>query len=97
MANDQGRGWEPTPVHLLTLQEVAEMLRKSESQLRWMVHTGSAPPSAKIGGRRMFREKDVIEWIDAQFEDGKAEGMRRSAPKFNDWASVDEYERDDRG
>jgi len=56
------------PIKLLMLSEVAEMLRKSDSQLRWMIHTNTAPPSALIGHRRMFREKDVLEWINAQFD-----------------------------
>ena len=59
------------PIKLLMLSEVAEMLRKSDSQLRWMIHTNTAPPSALIGNRRMFREKDVLEWINAQFEKGE--------------------------
>jgi excisionase family DNA binding protein len=54
-------------IALLTLAEVAERLRKSEKQLRWMIHSGTAPKSALIGGRRMFRSADVDAWIDAQF------------------------------
>jgi len=53
---------------LLTLAETAERLRKSEAQLRWMLHNGTAPKSALIGGRRMFREADVEAYIDAAFE-----------------------------
>lgn len=56
----------------MTLPEVAEMLRKSEAQLRWMIHTGAAPDSAKIGGRRMFRESDVLAWIDSAFDAKKS-------------------------
>ncbi|MBF4549206.1 helix-turn-helix transcriptional regulator [Pseudoclavibacter sp. VKM Ac-2888] len=54
---------------LLTLSEVAEALRKSEKQLRWMIHQGTAPKSALIGGRRMFRATDVEAFIVAAFED----------------------------
>lgn len=53
---------------LLTLAETAELLRKSEAQLRWMIHAGTAPKSAKIGGRRMFRSSDIEAYIDAAFE-----------------------------
>lgn len=53
---------------LLTLAETAERLRKSEAQLRWMIHAGTAPRSAKIGGRRMFRASDVEDYINAAFE-----------------------------
>lgn len=55
---------------LLYVEEVAEMLRKTPSSLRYMVHKGDdVPRSAKIGGRRMWRESDVIAWLDAKFEE----------------------------
>jgi predicted DNA-binding transcriptional regulator AlpA len=53
---------------LLTLDEVAEMLRKSPAQLRWMKHAGTGPRCAKLGGRVMCREQDVIDWVNAAFE-----------------------------
>lgn len=56
---------------LLTLEETAELLRKSPAQLRWMIHNGTAPKSAKIGGRRMFREAEVLAWISEAFGDTK--------------------------
>ncbi|WP_349828102.1 helix-turn-helix transcriptional regulator [Brevibacterium litoralis] len=52
---------------LLYVPEVAEMIRRSEASLRYMIHTGNAPRSAKIGGRVMFRESDVLAWIEEQF------------------------------
>jgi predicted DNA-binding transcriptional regulator AlpA len=57
---------------LLTLDEVAEMLRKSPAQLRWMRHNGTGPRSARLGGRVMFREQDVVNWVNAAFEDAEA-------------------------
>lgn len=54
---------------LRTLKEAAQFLRKSEQQMRWMVHTGTAPKSAKIAGRRMFRQSDLDEFIEAAFAD----------------------------
>lgn len=54
---------------LMTLEEVAELLRKSPAQLRWMRHSGTGPRSAKICGRVMYRRADVIAWVDAQFAD----------------------------
>ena len=54
---------------LLTKKEVAPMLRKSEAGLNWMIQNGTAPKSALIGGRRYWREADVLAWIDAQFEE----------------------------
>lgn len=54
---------------LMTLTETAERLRKSPAQIRWMIHNGTAPRSALIGGRRMFRESDVADYINKAFED----------------------------
>lgn len=54
-------------VSLLTVREAAEMLRKSEAQMRWMIHTGTAPKSAMIGGRRMFRLSDIEAYIEEAF------------------------------
>ena len=59
-------------ITLLTLDETAEQLRKSPSQLRWMIHQGTAPKSALIGGRRMFRSADVEAYIEAAFSQAVA-------------------------
>lgn len=55
-------------MRLQTLDEVAAVLRKTPAQLRWMRYNGTGPRSAKIGGRIMYRELDVIDWINAAFE-----------------------------
>lgn len=55
------------PDRLLHVDEVAELLRRSPSAVRFLIHKGTAPPSALIGGRRMFRESQVLAWIDEQF------------------------------
>lgn len=52
---------------LLTLEETAELLRKTPAALRYQVHKGTAPKSAKILRRRMFRAADVEAFIEAQF------------------------------
>ncbi|WP_426986535.1 helix-turn-helix transcriptional regulator [Pseudarthrobacter sp. Y6] len=54
---------------LLTLDEVADMLRKSPAQIRWMRHNGTGPRAARLGGRVMYREQDVIDWVNAAFEE----------------------------
>lgn len=54
---------------LLTLTEAAEHLRKSPAQLRWMRHNGTGPRSAKIGGRVMYREQDITDYINQAFGD----------------------------
>lgn len=53
---------------LLTLEEVAQMLRKSPAQVRWMRHNSTGPRCAKLGGRVMYREQDVIDWVNAAFD-----------------------------
>jgi predicted DNA-binding transcriptional regulator AlpA len=54
---------------ILFIEEVAARLRRSPAQLRWMLHTGAAPKSAKIGGRRCWRESDVEKFIADAFAD----------------------------
>ena len=54
---------------LLTLDEVAGMLRKSPAQMRWLRHNSRGPRCAKIGGRVLYREADVIDWVNAAFDD----------------------------
>ena len=62
-----------TPYNLLTLEEVAALLRKTPSQMRWMIHVGKSPKYGKIGGRIMFRESDVDAYIAAAFDDPEAD------------------------
>lgn len=56
---------------LLTVAEVAVQLNRSEAALRFQIHQGTAPRSAKIAGRRMFRQSDVDAFIADAF-DGEA-------------------------
>jgi hypothetical protein len=58
---------ETKAVVLWTLSETAEVLRKTPSQLRWQIHKSTAPKSALIGGRRMFRANDVEAFIEEAF------------------------------
>jgi excisionase family DNA binding protein len=53
---------------LLTVGATAERLGRSEPALRFMIHKGTAPRSALVGGRRMFRASDVEAYIAAAFE-----------------------------
>ena len=56
------------PSVLLPREKVAERFGISLSTLgHWELH-GIAPPSARIGRRRYYREADVEAWIDAQFD-----------------------------
>ena len=46
--------------------------RCSRGHWRFWRHEGSGPKSAKLGRIVVYREADVVAWIDAQFEvDGK--------------------------
>lgn len=55
--------------HLLVKKEVAPMIRKTEASLNWMLQKGTFPRGAMIGGRMYWRESDVLDWIDRQFEE----------------------------
>ena len=52
---------------LLTVSEVAEMCRLPEATIRWFRHAGKGPASAKLGRRVVYREAEVMKWIDDQF------------------------------
>lgn len=52
---------------LLTVAQTAARLGVSVSTLRhWIAH-GIAPPSRRIGKRRMFRASDVEVWVERKF------------------------------
>lgn len=52
---------------LLTTTEVADMTRLPEATIRWFRHAGKGPRSAKLGRRVVYRESDVLQWIEDQF------------------------------
>nr|WP_281067127.1 helix-turn-helix domain-containing protein [Brachybacterium fresconis] len=52
----------------MTIPQAGELLGKTARQMEWLIYTGQAPRSAKIGGRRMFRESDIENWVNEQFE-----------------------------
>lgn len=53
---------------VLTLNDVAEMIRVPAATLRYWRYVGSGPESFKMGPRRVvYREQDVLRWIDAQY------------------------------
>lgn len=51
---------------LLNIAEVAVMTRLSEATLRWYRHRGEGPPGFRLGRRVVYREQDVVEWIEQQ-------------------------------
>lgn len=51
---------QPAAGHqLLMIEEVAELLRRPESTLRWWRHVGHGPRSFKIGRRVVYDRADV--------------------------------------
>jgi predicted DNA-binding transcriptional regulator AlpA len=61
---------------LLRLPEVADLTGIPEATLRFWRHEKTGPRSAKLGRRVVYREEDVLAWIDAQFakSDGNPAG-----------------------
>jgi excisionase family DNA binding protein len=53
---------------LLTVEEVAEMTRRTAPSVRWLIYSGQLK-SGKIGGRRLVRRDDLEEFINAGFEE----------------------------
>lgn len=51
---------------LLTLDEVADLLRTPAATLRYWRHKGTGPKSFKVGRRVIYREADVLLWVEAQ-------------------------------
>ncbi len=53
---------------LLRVPDVSALTGIPEATLRFWRHEGTGPQSAKLGRRVVYRESDVLAWIDAQFE-----------------------------
>jgi DNA-binding transcriptional MerR regulator len=51
---------------LLTTREVAEIIRLAPETLRYWRWKGIGPKSFRLGSRVVYREKDVLAWIDDQ-------------------------------
>ena len=54
---------------LLTLAEVAAVTRTPVATLRYFRHLGVGPRSFKLGRRVVYREDDVVAWIESQLAD----------------------------
>ena len=55
-----------TDDQLLTLTEVAAMLRTPVATVRYWRHLGKGPRSFKLGRHVLFRRHDVEAWIEEQ-------------------------------
>jgi predicted DNA-binding transcriptional regulator AlpA len=65
---------------LLTVAEVAAMIRVPQGTLRYWRHLGSGPRSFKMGPRRVvYREQDVLEWVAAQYAEQRDNSGRADA------------------
>lgn len=53
---------------LLRVDQVSAMTGVPENTLRYWRHVGTGPRSAKLGRRIVYREADVTDWINEQFE-----------------------------
>ncbi|WP_190263738.1 helix-turn-helix domain-containing protein [Glutamicibacter nicotianae] len=58
----------PGPYTLSLIEEAAEFLRVPVATLRYWRHQGTGPKSARIGGRVMYKQADLENWINEQFE-----------------------------
>ena len=50
----------------LTLQQLAEYLRRSTRTVQRMIQHGQAPPFIQLGRRRLFAKSSVIEWLTSR-------------------------------
>lgn len=48
----------------MTTPEVADICRASAETVRYWRHVGYGPPSFKVGRRVLYREVDVLDWLD---------------------------------
>ncbi|HSL83154.1 MAG TPA: helix-turn-helix domain-containing protein [Thermoanaerobaculia bacterium] len=68
----------PTPTRdyeypSLTHAQVAERLGISDATLFRLMRAGRAPASYRVGARRLWRERDLIAWLESECRDaGKA-------------------------
>ncbi len=51
----------------LTTKELAKLLRASEVWIKQLVKKG-AVPSYKVGGKRLFKKKEIDRWLESQKE-----------------------------
>lgn len=62
-----------TSLGLMRISDVAEFTGVPEGTLRFWRNRGKGPKSAKVGRRIMYREADVLAWVDAQFDKARGE------------------------
>jgi excisionase family DNA binding protein len=58
----------------LNIEQVAGRLGISTTTLFRMLALGAAPPSYKVGKRRLWHERDVLEWLETECRQSSGEG-----------------------
>lgn len=61
-----------TQIRLMTISDVAEMVNIPVNTLRYWRQRGRGPTGARIEGRLLYREQDVMAWVNNAFERGTA-------------------------
>lgn len=60
----------------LTVGEACELIRMSRVTLYRMIGKGIVP-SYKIGGKRLFNRRELIQWVKSQREDKNFRGVSK--------------------
>ena len=60
------------PEYLMTVDEVAALLRTCPSTVRYWRYAGYGPRSFKVGRRVLYARSDVLAFIDAAQREGSA-------------------------
>lgn len=58
----------------LRVAQVAERLGVSEATVFRLLKRGEAPPSYKVGKARLWRESDVVDWLESACRQTEAAG-----------------------
>lgn len=53
---------------LMTIEEVAELVRVPPQTLRYWRHLDRGPHSFRLGRRVMYKRADVEQWVQQQYE-----------------------------
>jgi predicted DNA-binding transcriptional regulator AlpA len=78
--------WLNIPAELLTISEVAAIVRAPLATLRYWRHLGTGPRSFRLGRRVVYRLGDLRAWIDAQADasDAGAAASEQASPGEHD-------------
>jgi len=60
----------------LTVREACELIRMSRVTLYRMIRKGIVP-SYKIGGKRLFNRRELIQWVKSQREGKNLRGISK--------------------